>query len=98
MVWYTQSMEIITRNVRDIESDERRVLEHVIGQQLKENQKIIIQVVSLVNHAAETPQHSATQPGALPEWCNVFDGLNDKEVAEVEEVIRQRSNLTRPSA
>ncbi|GAH02117.1 unnamed protein product, partial [marine sediment metagenome] len=30
--------------------------------------------------------------------CNVYDGLSDEEIAEVEESILDRSNWTRPSA
>ena len=40
-------MEAIIRNVRDIETSERQVLEHVLGQRLRENQQVIIQVVTL---------------------------------------------------
>ncbi len=91
-------METIIRNVRDIETDELRVLEHVIGQQLRENQKVIIQVVTLGNTPAEEPQEqAASQPGALPEWCDVYDGLTGEQIADVEEVILQRADLTRPS-
>jgi len=88
-------METIIRHVRDIDTDERRVLEHVIGQQLHENQKVIIQVVTLSCQPAE--EQGAAQPGKLPEWCNVYDGLTGAQIADVEEVILQRSDLTRPS-
>ncbi len=91
-------METIIRHVRDIESDERRVLEHVIGRQLKENQKVIIQVVTLGSQPVEEPKEQpVAQPGVLPAWCNVYQGLTGEQIADVEEVILERSNLTRPS-
>jgi hypothetical protein len=91
-------METITRHVRDIESDERRVLEHVIGRQLQANQKVIIQVVTLGGAAAEeAKEEGAPQPGQLPEWCNVYEDLTEKQLAEVEEIVLQRGELTRPS-
>ena len=33
----------------------------------------------------------------LPDWCNVYEGLSDAEVAAIEEVTLTRANLTRPS-
>ncbi len=33
----------------------------------------------------------------LPDWCSVLDGLCDEQVAALEEILRQRADLTRPS-
>lgn len=91
-------MDPIVRNVRDINSSERRVLEHVLGQQLEENQQVIVQIVTLgMQPAEEERQPTATSAAGLPEWCNVYEGLTDRQVAEIEEVILQRADLTRPS-
>lgn len=91
-------MESIIRNVRDIDTRERKALEHVLGHQLKENQQIIIQVVTV--SAAPDSQDTTKVPdqaGKLPEWCNVFAGLTDDEMTDVESAIHQRADLTRPS-
>jgi hypothetical protein len=32
----------------------------------------------------------------LPDWCNVYEGLSDEEVAEVEAIALDRSHFTRP--
>jgi D-ribose pyranose/furanose isomerase RbsD len=89
-------MESVFRNVRDIDTRERQLLEHVLGRQLKENQQVIIQVVTLEREPAEDHDQSAVIPsGQLPAWCNVFAGLTEKQVAEVEEVVLQRADLTR---
>lgn len=90
-------MESVIRNVRDIDSRERQALEHVLGQQLKENQKIIIQVVTLQNEPIENEEAEPTTGAPLPDWCNVFAGLNDEQVAGVEEVMQQRTDLSRAS-
>jgi hypothetical protein len=92
-------MEAIIRQVRDIDQSERQVLEHVLGRQLKENQQIIIQVVNLASDKSQSPKGGETSAGSdeLPEWCNVYDGLSDEQVADVESAILQRANLTRPS-
>ena len=44
---YNTRMESITKNVRDISLPDKLALEHVIGQQLVENQQVIIQICSL---------------------------------------------------
>ena len=90
--------DTITRHVRDIETGERRVLEHVIGRHLDDNQKVIIQVVTLQGQLAEAPdQQSSAQPGRLPEWCDVYRGLTSEQIADIEAVILRRSLQTRPS-
>jgi hypothetical protein len=91
-------MESIIRNVRDIDTSERLALEHVLGQRLKENQQIIIQVVTIAVNAAADAIGSESSPTKLPDWCNVFDGLSDEQVTEVEEVVLQRADLSRPTA
>jgi hypothetical protein len=74
-------MEPITRQVRDIDAEERRVLEHVIGQPLKENQEVIIQVV--------TPGPAAQEePHGVPAWGNIYEGLTDEEVDRLDQAIR----------
>ena len=40
-------MDTIRRNVRDLDSDERRLYEQTIGHELAENQQIIIQIISV---------------------------------------------------
>ena len=96
--WYNSGMESIIRKVRDIDTSERRVLEHVLGQPLRDNQQLIIQVVTLAKDSADQDkQNDVATSGQLPDWCNVYAGLTDEQIAEVEEVILQRSDLTRPS-
>lgn len=84
-------METITRNVKDIGSDDRRALEHVIGRQLAENQTITISVTEVDANAAPLGNSS----GVLPGWCNVFEGLSDDDVAEIEKIALTRANLSR---
>jgi hypothetical protein len=90
--------EAIIRNVQDIDDADRRVLEHVLGQKLRKNQQVIIRIISLGPEAATTEGNSAESQTAasLPEWCNVYDGLTDGQVADLEAAVLQRANLTRP--
>jgi hypothetical protein len=88
-------MESVIRNVRDIDSRERQALEHVLGRQLRENQQVIIQVVTVPTAVADNPAPKGSEK--LPAWCNVYDGLSDEEIAEVESVALRRSGFSRPS-
>lgn len=86
-------MEAITRNVRDIDTAERRVLEHVIGQKLTENQQLVIGVINLDLAQAAAPP--APTPDKVPAWWNVYEGLSDEDVERLDKAIRPRANLTR---
>jgi len=55
-------------------------------------------VQSIGTGQPETPAtHDAASAGQLPAWCNVFGGMTDDDVADVDRVIRERANLTRPT-
>jgi hypothetical protein len=90
-------MECIKRSVKDIDTADRRALEHVIGQHLSENQQVVIQIVNVdaANRGLEAAIPQGTPPPTLPEWCNIYEGLSDAEIDELDEAIRQRANLTR---
>ena len=49
------------------------------------------------NDGKKTVDAGKKSEALLPNWCNVYDGLTDQEIAGVEEIIRQRSDMTRPS-
>ena len=86
-------METITRRVRDLEANERSAVERLVGHGLRENQQLIIQVVN-VDLSAESP--SKGMPSGLPAWCNVYEGMADDEISEIEESII-RTNMSRSS-
>lgn len=86
-------MESIIRNVRDIGSADRRALEHVIGQDLLEDQQIVICVVGIgAPPVSETPPSSAA---VLRDWCNVYEGLSDDQIAEIDRATSRQLDLTR---
>jgi hypothetical protein len=91
-------MESVIRKVRDIDENERHVLERALGRELKDNQQVIIQVVMPGNEAPEQIGAADGQESDdLPEWCNVYEGLTDQQIANVDAAVRERANLTRPS-
>lgn len=90
-------MEII-RNVGDIDSQDRQALEHVLGYELRANQQLVIRVVNL-QVQPETPAKSHGNNGGaeLPGWLNVYAGLSDVEIADLEKTILTRADLSRPT-
>jgi hypothetical protein len=83
-------MESIIRDVRDMDNRDREAIEHVVGQSLRDDQKLIIQILS----SEATVEGQPTRESILPAWCNVYEGLSDAEIADVEKSI-VRSDSTR---
>lgn len=69
-------METVTHNVCDLGEDERSAVERLVGHGLRENQQLIIQVVS-VELGVQAPADSSNGD-ELPAWCNVYEGLTDE--------------------
>jgi hypothetical protein len=90
-------MEKITRNVRDLKQDERRVYEEALGERLCENQQVILQVVTLHEPTSTEEPRPGAATAQLPGWCDVYEGLSDEEIAEIEDVILDRSGWNRNS-
>ncbi|HLJ11334.1 MAG TPA: hypothetical protein VKU82_09095 [Planctomycetaceae bacterium] len=89
-------METFIRNVGDIDAHDRQALERVLGQSLRENQQLVIGIVN-----PQVPPQGAQEPlprgingaPALPEWCNVYAGLSDEEIADIEAIILRATSL-----
>ncbi len=88
-------MESIIRDVSALDDAQRHALEDVIGRQLQENQRLVIQIVFLDLKDVPPAQPSSIVAGKLPAWCNVYEGLSDAEIAELEKVVLTRADLTR---
>ena len=86
-------METIIRDVKAIETADRQAIEHVIGRPLAEDQKLVIQILG----ADLSSTGSAKVAVALPDWCNVYEGLSDDEVSALEQVVLTRADLSRGS-
>lgn len=81
----------IVRDVRDITGPDRDVLEHALGERLRDDQRLVVRILSPADAGPEP-----TRPGAgaaLPDWCDVFRGLSDEEIADVESAVRRRLDL-----
>ena len=92
-------MKTVICNVDDMDGRDRQALEHLLGHSLHETQQLVIGIVdrqtSFSEATAPAPRQANGDP-ALPEWCNVYEGLSDAEVADLEQIILQRADLSRP--
>ncbi len=80
-------METVVRNVRDLNVTDRSAFERVVGHALVESQRLIIQIVGKEISSGIIPT-----PVALPEWCNVYEGLSDSEIDDLgTSIVRSHS-------
>lgn len=85
--------ETVTRNVGDLDQTDRSALERVVGHALGESQRLVIQVMTLESPAPVPQPNGAVAD--LPDWADVYKGLNDEEIDDLDAAIRERANLTR---
>ena len=71
----------------------------MLGQSLRENQQLVINIVNRQDSAGTpaTVSHTTNGTPTLPEWCNVYNGLSDDEIAAMEQTVLQRADLSRPA-
>jgi hypothetical protein len=63
-------------------------LERVVGQRLRDNQKLIIQITEVDGDEVSGNPHQWRQ--TLADWTNVYEGLSDQEIEEIEAAILDR--------
>jgi len=90
-------MADFVRNVSEIDFADRQAMEHLLGQRLRENEQLVIRVVTFKSspEPSDTPPPSSGTMAVLPEWCNVYAGLSDEEIADLERTVLTRADLTR---
>jgi hypothetical protein len=76
-------METVVHNIRDLSDNERSAAEQLVGHTLRDDHQVIIHVVAGNGFPAESPSIG----GNLPDWCNVYEGLTDAEIADIEQSI-----------
>jgi hypothetical protein len=86
-------MVTITRNVSDISADQLQALEHLVGTPLRSSQQVIVQVVEKQSESKDWSP--ATSESGLPNWFNIYEGLNDEEIDRLDAATQQRLDLTR---
>jgi hypothetical protein len=87
-------MESIIRDVTSLDDTHRRALEDVIGRELQSSQRLIISVLD-----AEVPPAAAAKgprpPQSLADWANVYEGLSDDQIDQIDQIATTRATLSR---
>lgn len=91
-------METIIRNVSDLPANDRSAAERLVGHELTPNQQLVIVVKDQVAKKPMSSVSVSDPPSTpkLPDWCNVYQGLSDQDIDEVEKIILNRADLSRP--
>jgi hypothetical protein len=89
-------MESVTRDVANIESNERRVYEAVLGHALHENQQVILRVIELKTEKDESVRRSARE--SFHELCR--EGTENRQrqgisVDEADQAVEQAIRAVR---
>ena len=82
-------MVTVVHNICDLSENERSAAEQLVGHELRDDHQLIIQVVGGNGTADQAPQLG----GKLPDWCNVYQGLTDSEIAEIEQSIVRSDSI-----
>jgi len=86
-------METVIRNVNELSDSGRSAAETLIGHALDANQRLVIQVEQMPGQSSTSTSESDCEQ--LPSWCDVYGGLSDERVQEIEQAISRRLDLTR---
>ena len=97
-------METTSRNISDLEPDEREAAEKLLGRSLTDFQKVAIRVREdgndIVVRFFGGKQNGAADPTAgkwdVPACFNVLADLSDDERADYDAVVSQPVTLSRP--
>jgi hypothetical protein len=82
-------METLVRNVRDLDESDRSALERVLGHQLRESQRLVIQVMSV---PLGQPAATRLAGDELPAWCDMYEGLSESEIDNLDaSIVRTHS-------
>ncbi|MCI0361001.1 MAG: hypothetical protein L0211_21180 [Planctomycetaceae bacterium] len=86
-------METIIHKVRDLSEAARASAEQLVGHSLDEGQQLVIEV-----HRCELTRADEVDgiDDALPAWLNVYEGLTESRIDELEKAISRRLDLSRP--
>jgi hypothetical protein len=85
-------METVTRNVAELSADDRAALERVVGHSLSETEQAILNVVRRPSADGPSIETAGNEP---PEFWNIYDGLSDQEIDDLDAAIKERADLTR---
>lgn len=73
-----------------------KLIEEMPGLPPEDKRKLYAAIEKEMEAPAEGEKELEERPaGGLPEWCNVYEGLSEEEIAEMEQVVLTRADMTR---
>lgn len=78
-------------DIGSLDASHRRALEELVGREIEANQRLTISITGI-----DAVPPTAKPAQSLDDWTEVYDGLSDEEVGEIDQIIKTRANLTRP--
>jgi hypothetical protein len=81
-----------TIDVVTLDATHRQAIEDLIGVQLQANQRLIIGVTEIEQAVSEGTPRGAQ---SLDDWTNVYEGLSNEQIDEIDRIAKTRANLTR---
>lgn len=84
---YIGSMETVVHNVPDLNAADRATAERLIGHTLRDDQQLVLAI------RPGPPGQTGMVDESLPEWLNVYEGLTDERIEELEAAISRRLEL-----
>jgi hypothetical protein len=79
------SMNKLVKPVRELDAAARKKVEEGLQTPLADDQQIVVEQAAIPDPLPE-----------LPDWCNVYAGLSDQEIDELEKVILQPVKFRQP--
>lgn len=76
-------MVTVSRNITELATDERIVIERFVGTHLSENQRIVVQVLDAADEGTQPPRSAADYA--------ILADMDDAEAALLTEALTQRS-------
>ena len=87
-------MADVIRDVGKLDIYEKQAIERLLRRTLRDDEQVIIRVVRRqisVEVAESTAGQDETENPTLPDWCNVYEGLSDEEIEDLERIILRRA-------
>jgi hypothetical protein len=81
-------MKKVSRHARDLDLSDRRAVEHILGHNLQDDEKVEINVVP------EQPERATPSRLSNTPWAAIYEGLSDEDVDQLSAAIRQRADLS----
>jgi hypothetical protein len=87
-------MVAITRKIGDLTKPLRQALEAAAGAALADEQQVVIQIDDGAKPPLQ-PTNANSADNSLPDWCRVYEGFSESELAAIDAVVGERAVLAR---